>query len=136
MPAMAIHGLCSIAPQTASATRPPGRSSRRVSAKAAAGFGISMVRHQHVAEPAEHAVYRIVVELDALGVDHPVVDVLEAEFAAAAAGGVQHRRREVAGDQAAAPTDDRGRLEAGVADPCRKLEERVSLVWVERAHHP
>ena len=92
--------------------------------------------HQHVAEPAEHAVDRIVVEVDALGVDHPVVDVAETELGAAAAGGVEHRRREVACDQAAALTDDRGRLEAGVAHPCRKLEERVSLVWIELPKHP
>ena len=48
--------------------------------------------HQHVAEPAEHAVDRIVVERDVLGVDHPVVDVPEAELGTAAAGGVEHRR--------------------------------------------
>ena len=42
MPAIAIHGLRSIAAQTASATRPAGRSTRRVSANAAAGSGISM----------------------------------------------------------------------------------------------
>ena len=42
MPTIAIHGLRSIAPQTASASRPPGRRTRRVSANAAAGSGINM----------------------------------------------------------------------------------------------
>ncbi len=92
--------------------------------------------HQHVAEPAEHTVDRVVVERDVLGVDHSVVDVPEAELGTAAAGGVEHRRREVAGDQSAAPTDDLGRLEAGVADPGRKLEDRISLLWIELAQHP
>ena len=64
------NGFRSIAPQTASARRPPGRRTRRVSASAAGRVG-----HQHVAEPAQDTVDRVVVELDPLGVDHPVLDV-------------------------------------------------------------
>ena len=94
------------------------------------------IQHQHVAEPAEHTVDRLVVERDALGVDHLIVDIAEAQHCTATARGVKHRRREVAGDQVAAPTDDVGRLEASVANPCRKLEERVSLLWIEFAQHP
>ena len=36
------HGFSSALPQTANATRPPGRNTRRVSARATAGSGISM----------------------------------------------------------------------------------------------
>ena len=42
MPTVANNGLRSTAPQTASTTRPPGRSTRRVSANAAAGSAAIM----------------------------------------------------------------------------------------------
>jgi hypothetical protein len=125
-------------PRVAFHRSPDGKRHPAAGAKHSPGFGERRrgVWHQHVAEPAEHAVDRIVVERDALGIDHPVVDVPETEFGTAAAGGVEHRRREVAGDQSAAPTDDLGRFEARVADPGRKFQERVSPLWVELAQHP
>ena len=42
------------------------------------GEGGGGIRRQHVAALAEHAVDRVGVELDALGIDHPVVHVAEA----------------------------------------------------------
>jgi hypothetical protein len=41
---------------------------------------------------AEHAVDRVVLELDVLGVHHLVVHVLEPELRSAAAGDVHHVR--------------------------------------------
>ena len=44
-----FHGFASRGPHTASARRPPGRSTRRVSARAAAGSGISISPQRHSA---------------------------------------------------------------------------------------
>ena len=49
------HGLRSGAPQTASARRPPGRSTRRVSASAAAGSAISMYPNRQSTPSTESA---------------------------------------------------------------------------------
>jgi hypothetical protein len=89
---IAKNGFRSSAPQTASASRPPGRRT--------AGLGESRHRvgHQHVPEPAEDSVDRVVVELNPLGVEDPVVDVRQTELRAAPTRGVEHRGREVAGD--------------------------------------
>jgi hypothetical protein len=66
----------------------------------AAGLGESCHRvgQQHVPEPAEDSVDRVVVELNPLGVEDPVVDVRQTELRAAPTRGVEHRGREVAGD--------------------------------------
>ena len=94
------------------------------------------VGHQHVPEPAEHSVDRVGVELDALGVHHPVLHVLDLELGAAAAGHIDHRRGEVGRDQPAPLAGDRSRFEAGVASSGRKLEHRVAGPRRELLEHP
>ena len=94
------------------------------------------VGHQHVPEPAEHAVDRVATELDALGVHHPVVHIPEPELGAAAAGYLHHRRGEVGRDQPAALAGHRGRFEAGVARAGRELEHRVAGPRCELLEHP
>ncbi|MEZ5123792.1 MAG: hypothetical protein R2736_19840 [Solirubrobacterales bacterium] len=94
------------------------------------------VGHQHVPEAAEHAVDRVGVELDRLGVDQAVRDVGDAALGAAAAGHLEHRRGEVAGDQLAALADDRGDLEPGVARPRGKLEHRVTRPRLQLLDQP
>jgi hypothetical protein len=58
--------------------------SRSISARKTS-HGSRRRSHQHVPTLAEHSVDRVGVELDALGVDYPVVHFLEPEFGAAAA---------------------------------------------------
>ena len=65
------------------------------------GEGRGRLAHQHVAEAAEHGVDRVVGELDPLGIDQAVVDVLDAPLRSARLRGGEHRRREVGGDQPA-----------------------------------
>ncbi|MBW3536095.1 MAG: hypothetical protein KY453_12945 [Gemmatimonadetes bacterium] len=68
--------------------------------------------------------------------DHAVLDVGDPELGAAATRRLQHRRGEVAADQAALLADQGGRLEARVADPAGELEQRVAQLRRELADQP
>jgi hypothetical protein len=61
------------------------------------GEGGGGIGHEHVAAAAEHAVDRVVVEVEVFGVHDPVVDVVEVEVegGGAASGDVDHGGREV-----------------------------------------
>jgi hypothetical protein len=94
------------------------------------------VGHEHVATPAEDAVDRVVLELDALGVHDAVLDVRQAELLAAAARDIDHRRAEVRADDSPALADGRGGRVAGVPEARRELEDRVARAHRKLADHP
>ena len=94
------------------------------------------MRHQHVAPAAQDAVDRIVGELDPLGVQHPVLDVRQAELGAPSAGNLDHRRAEVARDQATALAKYSCDRESDIALTGRELEHRVAALRRKRADEP
>ena len=100
------------------------------------GEGGGGIGHQHVAEPAKHAVDGVGAELDSLGVDHAILGVGDAAFGPAATRGLEHRRREVARDQVATLADDRRGVEAGITDPGGELEHGVALAGPQLVQHP
>ena len=119
--------------------RPPDRQREAAAGtQDAAGLGErgGRVDHEHVAEPAQHAVDRVGVELDPLGVHHAVLDVAQPALRATPARGLDHRRREVGGEEAAPLADRVGRVEAGLPDAGGELEHRVARPRGELAHHP
>ena len=65
-----------------------------------------------------------------------MLDVREAELGTAAAGDLDHRRAEVARDQAATLANDRGYLEPDVALAGRQLEHRVAGLRRELPDEP
>ena len=127
----AAQGFSSGPEKTAHARRPPVRSTRRVSASAAAGSAI-----EHVPPATEHAVDGVVVEGDALGVEHPALDVRQAEPGGVAPGRLDHRLGEVAHDHAAAPPDEGGRGQAHGARAGGQIEERPTRPGREVREHP
>ena len=104
---------------------PPGLGQRR-----------RRVPHQHVAIAAEHTVDARVGEIHPLGVEHPVVDVLEAELGPPSARCVHHRGREVGAEQPSVRPDHPRRREPGLTGTGGKLEHRLSGLGIERRHHP
>src|SRR6185437_12895315 len=94
------------------------------------------IGHEHVAPAAEHAVDRVVRELDLLGVKDAVLDVRQTELGTSTASDLDHRRAEVARDQAAALAEDRCNLESDVALAGRELEHRLAGLRRELVHEP
>ena len=91
MPTQVIQGLCSRPPHVRAPRRPPGKSTRWISASATAGSG-----GEHQPHAARHDVEGGVGAVDGRGVDDRGLDV--AEPAVAPAGGVDHAWGDVAED--------------------------------------
>jgi hypothetical protein len=81
-------------------------------------------------------VHRVRIELDLLGVDHPVLHVLDPELTATTASGLQHREHEIGSDQLAVGAEEPGRLESGLAHARGELEDRVAGPRRELVEHP
>ena len=115
------HGLRSGAPHTESARAPAGAQYPARCGKRRGGVG-----HEHVGALAEHAVDRACVELDPLGVDHPVVDVGEPELAAAAAGDLDHALATKSVEISRPPSpSSAASLKSGLAGAGAKFEHRA-----------
>jgi hypothetical protein len=127
----AAHGFCSGPANTVQERRPPARSTRRISASAAAGSAISMYPHRQ-RTPSNHLIRKI----ELLRVEHPELDVLKPELGRVALRRRDHRLREVANDHAAARSDERGSREAGNASARRQFENRLPAGRREPLEHP
>ena len=89
MPTQVIHGLCSMPAQVSAPNRPPGASTRWISAKRDRWIG-----REHQPHAARDDVEGIVGTVDGRRVDHRDVDVVERRVAAA--GNLDHARGDVA----------------------------------------
>ena len=130
-PGAAPRGCCSIASHTASATRPPGRSTRRVSRSAAERIG-----HQHVAPAAEHRVDARHRQVDPFGVQHLELDVAQAQRDRALARAREHRLGLVGDDHPAHRRDQLRREHARLAQARRQLEHTLARLRHDRVDHP
>ena len=130
-PGSCAHGLCSIESHTASATRPPGRSTRRVSTSAASGIG-----HQHVAPAAQHRVDACHRQVDPFGIEHLELDVAQAQRVRPRTGAREHRLGLVGDDHPAHRRHQLGGQHARLAQACRQFEHALAGLRRDRVHHP
>ena len=125
------HGLRSRAAHTATATRPPGRSTRRISATARAGL-----EREHEALAAQHDVVGGVGLVDALEVEAADGDVAQAQLGGARGGDRGHLLGDVGEDDLAAGPDALGRREPQPARPAGELEDAVAGAHLRQLEHP
>ena len=120
-PEAVIQSFASGSAQTATAARPPGRTTRAISAAAApiSGTSISPQRQRTPSKDASSSVS------DAASSTAKPTSV-EAELGGAAPGGLDHLGRDVRRQQAAAGLESRVREEPRVAGACRELEDRLA----------
>ena len=120
-PEAVIQSFASGLAHTATAARPPGRTTRAISDAAASisGTSISPQRQRTPSKDASSSVSDAGV-LDREG------DALEAELGGAAPGRVDHLGRDVRRQEAAAGLQLRVREEPRVARPRRELEDRFA----------
>ena len=125
-------------PRVAPGSAPDGQGQTPTRAQDAASLvdGRLGIGHEHEAEATEDAVDRVVLERDLLGVDDPMLDVLETQLGGPPTGHLDHLRREVARDQPAVLAQERGGQVPHVSGAGRELEHGVARLRIERLHQP
>ncbi len=90
---------------------------------------------EHEAEAAEHAVHRVVGQVDRSRVQHAELGVRHAQLRGSAARDRDHLLRGVRGQQPSVRAEQPGREKTGVAGPCSQLEDRLAGLRVEQLDH-